>query len=114
MRHSPSTKYRNSWVPFTSVTPRISDISILPFENGRGAGSAGMPTVLQPNFCSGGRHRAAGMAAGLRTPVVDAERARAVGDDLQQAAGHHQVLDEVEDLVWIGEVQVEEDRRRQA
>jgi hypothetical protein len=44
-------------------------------------------------------------------PAVDADRARAVIDDLKQAAGHDQVLDEVKYLVRIGEVRVEERRR---
>lgn len=38
--------------------------------------------------------------------VVNADRARASGYDLNQAAGHDQVLDEMERLVWIGEVRM--------
>jgi hypothetical protein len=46
--------------------------------------------------------------------IVDAESARAESDDLQQAAGHHHVFDEMEYLVGIGEVGMEQHRGRQA
>jgi len=44
---------------------------------------------------------------------VDAHRARAEVDDLQQAAGEHHVLEEMDHLVLIGEVAMEEDGGRQ-
>jgi hypothetical protein len=44
------------------------------------------------------------MMLSLMATVVDAECACAKRYDLKQAAGHHPVLDEVECLVWIGEI----------
>jgi hypothetical protein len=48
----------------------------------------------------------------LRASIVKAERARAVDRDLEQAAGHDQVLDEVEGLVGVRKIQMEEDPGR--
>src|SRR5258708_38766222 len=47
-------------------------------------------------------------------PVVNADRARAVGYDLKQAAGHDQVLNEMERLVGIGKICMKECRCSQA
>src|SRR5580698_6583441 len=55
--------------------------------------------------------RLAGVASSpvvLRTPVVDADCAGAVGYDLKKAACHDQVFDEVECLVGIVEVRMKE------
>jgi hypothetical protein len=41
------------------------------------------------------------------TKVVDAERHSAKCDDLEQSAGHHHVLEEVDHLVLVGKVAVE-------
>jgi hypothetical protein len=53
-----------------------------------------------------------GLAAGLRTvpgvSVVNADRTRAVGYELKQAASHDQILNEMERLVGIGKVRVKE------
>src|SRR5258706_6287672 len=63
---------------------------------------------------SGASSGAARATRVFRAPVVDAERARAESDDLQQAASHHHVFDEMEYLVCIGEVRMEEHCRREA
>jgi 2-polyprenyl-6-methoxyphenol hydroxylase-like FAD-dependent oxidoreductase len=65
------------------------------------------------------RRDLSGRKGGLRgggvdpAPVVEAERAGTEGRDLQQAARHHHVLEEVDHLVLVGEVAVEGERRRQ-
>ena len=45
--------------------------------------------------------------------AVEAERSRAESDDLQQSARHHDVLQEVDHLILIGEMGVKRHRRRQ-
>src|SRR3984957_2787678 len=51
---------------------------------------------------------------GTGTPAIDADRTRAIGHDLKQAAGHDQVLDEMERLVGISEIRMKEHGCRQA
>ena len=50
----------------------------------------------------------------LGISVINAERPRAVGYDLKQAAGHDQVLDEMERLIGISKVGMKESCRREA
>src|SRR6266478_3260454 len=51
-------------------------------------------------------------AAPSATTRVEAEARGAEGDDLQQPAGHREVLEEVDELVLVGEMIVEGERRR--
>src|SRR5262249_3144464 len=49
----------------------------------------------------------------LASTRVEAQAWGAEGDDLQQSAGDGEVLEEMDELVLVGEMEVEEDRRRQ-
>jgi hypothetical protein len=55
----------------------------------------------------------AGLPAALGIPIVDTDRTCSVGYELKQTASHHQIFDEVKDLVRIVEMCVEENCRGQ-
>ena len=46
--------------------------------------------------------------------VIEAEPARPEGRDLKQATCHHHILEEVDHLIFVGEVAVERNRSRKA
>ena len=94
----------------------------------RGTGESinGYSTALGANHsasaarCRRGPHRpreakGAGLSeASPSSPIgVDAERAGSERNDLQQTAGHRDVLEEVDELVQVREIAVEPDRGRE-
>ena len=56
--------------------------------------------------------RSSCLCTALAAAVIKAERTRAERDDLEQSAGHHHVLEEVDHLVLVGKITVECDRGR--